>query len=504
MRKKILALALGLLLVIILLWAMGQSKISIQVSDAAAGEKLSYNLQSVGKDPTTFTSSETSVTKSVSRGNYQVTVRQGETSYTAAVTARGWFGKTNVAAALKPEYGRTVVGANPNFCMNYIGDRLISSECGSDFSDVSVHVPGTARQPQYVTKSPLSPPILGTSEGVVETAFGTVAVTRLRFVDENLYGHYVYPISQNLVAGTATKIEGLDPDTTYTIKSYKQGFLAYDSDLKNFYYVASLSTPAKRIPLGASENKDFKPLVATVQNQSISILYGPGGRTSDTDEVVDPLEDGGAIDMEVAVIEDDQQNRYAVHGAYSAGMACGISKLCLQGKDEVDVYSISKGKARLSYAIPDVQYTEVAGKQLLFFSKQAALSFDVDSKEGFYVYTYGDYNYCGVSATQTSYVLCIGDERVGKFALLMDPGSTSDGIDKKVLRIAKDIGVKDVSVYRNFVYVVPDYGETAYNPTLRAYTYDVDTKRTTDQRLASLFTRIGLPNGKYTFINTGL
>lgn len=502
MRKKILLGILAVVAVLGILWVSTMSVISLSVSNPDPSRAVSYSFTDESGKAVNGEITDGSATKIIRKGDYQITIWQGGKSYVAFIQAKGFFRKTTVNASLTPESSRSFVGANPSPCMEYVSEKLLSSSCGAAFEDTRVHRPATDRQPSIV-ENIVPYNAFGPSEGIVLTKFGPVVLIQSSYSEDEEPGHYASILDDNLQDSGRTRLDGLDPNKTYAMKAYKDGFIAYDTDFEDIYYFTSLSSRPVRITADPPTENSMKPYLIGVSNEVITLAYSnrPADNIADS---VDSTENEEDMPAEVAVISGNNSRRFSLKGYFTDVLACGEKKLCLAGSSKLSVYDISGDKAKAEYEVPGAKAIEATGKGLVAVTNQGVLRLDTNLREGFLEYTFGGYDYCGVHPAVSGYVLCVESEKLGKNALAIDQsGKADEPLDKKVLAVSKTPGITFISAYGDYVYIVPDYGDLEYDAASGINRYNPATKQTVNQQISAAVTREGLDKPPYRVFNTG-
>src|SRR5579871_4168284 len=232
-RKKLL---FGIVLVValsILLWISNTSYIHISVSGSQSASSITYRLtnQQTHKT-TTITTEDTVIKKRLPKGSYEVTVQQADGNFFGIQKTRGFFGTSELQADLKKEGTRSFVGNNPQSCMQYINNVLISYACGSEFFNLQTHVPATADTPTYTLPNTQTD-VSGIVEGFVKNGSSTFVLLK---TDS---GHILYHINSDLSVDSPIVLKSLDNSTSYAIKQYLDGFIVFDPSLNKVLYYSN-------------------------------------------------------------------------------------------------------------------------------------------------------------------------------------------------------------------------------------------------------------------------
>jgi hypothetical protein len=88
--------------------------------------------------------------------------------------------------------------------------------------------------------------------------------------------------------------------------------------------------------------------------------------------------------------------------------------------------------------------------------------------------------------------------------LLISPDNlVQNHIDKQVLQLANKPFVSDVSVNRNFIFIVPNYGEQVFNNFTMTYSYLPQTVRDVNAKIDELTKASDINKSEYQFVSTG-
>ena len=213
-------------------WVQGHGFIEV---DPSSDTDTSYTLlnQKTNASTTVFTKSGI-FKKIVAKGTYEIIVGAGDSNYFGMATTKGFMQSTKVKSSLTQESVRRFVGNNPAECMGYTGSALVSYGCNSDYSHLTTHVPATAVTPTYASVDQKSG-TRGSVEGIVQTTEGTIVLINVLKTPQNYAFHGVYRLDGGArgpaIPTLLSRPLDLIPDTSYTIKAYKTGFIVYDSNL---------------------------------------------------------------------------------------------------------------------------------------------------------------------------------------------------------------------------------------------------------------------------------
>ncbi|HSH55911.1 MAG TPA: hypothetical protein VK983_03735 [Candidatus Limnocylindrales bacterium] len=485
----------------ILVWLSTHSRMTITMTGNSS-QPTTYKLVSDTGASTTGTFNEQSTTQIVSKGKYQIIIQQGEKSYVRLVSTPGFLGRIHIQASPKSELSRKYIGNNPRYCMHYIGERLVSADCGQDFQAFQLHVPASTELSTYVEPI-LGNGIIGTSEGIVETKLGTIAVVRAEYSHEGIYGHYAHLVDGAVKSLKAVKLEGLDFNRTYNILAYKEGFVAYDSKFEDIFYISSLAVPPVRLDIKPPKGETLYPYILDARGKTLAVAYSPysEGYQGDTDEEV---ERARAENTALVIVKDGKQRTYETKGVYSALKICTDDYICTLSGSRATIHSLDGKQLIDTYEYQDVRDLQVIADHLKLVTDDSVVSLDLSSGEGFVDYTFSEYEYCGMQSAGRDYVLCILTGKTGKSALYIgsSDGHTDD-IDKRILEASKDPAITTISIYGQFITIAPEYGDPLYDPVTGLNRIDPGTRRKINDRVRTIITGARLNQEPYVVRNTG-
>ncbi len=497
-KRAIWIVILGVLLAV-LFWVYGHSFIEITVSESIEGD-ISYRLLDQGSHRQNVIKNQNKkVKKLVRRGNHEIEITQGEKSYFKIVKAQGFLKTTKVAAGLLPEKSRTFVGNNPSPCTYLVNQVLLSSACGGVFYNANVHVPATNDSPTLVKKPKVASE--GVLEGIVTTKEGNVLLMGAsRLQEDQGAPHTAYLLGENI---TLTDGVGLDlqANKTYDIRAHKDGFVVADSDLTQVLYYESRHSTPQALDIEKPKDSKLLPFELSTYGESIGIAYSnnTAGEIADTDNPDDP--NHAKVRTIISIATGNNKRSVELKGSYSYVRLCGESKLCAIKNEELQVFDIAK-KPKQLYRVSDVHFVESIQGTLVLARKNGVLGINTESSEGAIDYSYGDYRYCGMQKTNDKYLLCLGNHKNKKVALLVDPAQPNpDSIDKKVSELLRVPGVVDVSIYTNHIFISPNTGNPIFDKELGAYRDNPETIANSSRRIQEYIDKLGIDRNAYTIIN---
>lgn len=491
MRKKIILVILAGALLFAAYWVYSHSFIEITVNNATSAGQLTYSLQKQGdKEASETKSSSTTIKKLVSKADYEVLVRQSDSSHLSIVKVKGFLRSTAINVTLIKEKGRKFVGDNPAACVGYLRSVIVSYGCGGLYSDISLHVPATGSQPTYTLKNP-NLTAFGTVEGIVNTKDGNILLLKSpEDRDEGFRvptGHFAHIVDENLKSRNVIRLKDLAADKTYSIKSRRDGFVVFDSRLEHILYYPSVKSTPETITLGSPKEKGLIPYALGIADDNLAGLY------SNRQDSKDKL-------SEVVLSSNNSTRSFIFDKSYSSVQPCGSNKLCLLGDaKKLEVFDTSGEKPKLLFVISNAAAIENSQKGFLVVNNVGVLNFNTEDRTGYYEYTFGKYAFNNINKIPEGYVLRLTSAKNRGVALLVNQDSVNtDAVDKKVADLQEIPEVSFVSIYDKFIYISADLGELVYNNELRSFTYNPDTQKSVANKLNLEIDKLGVDRKTYS------
>lgn len=491
MKKKIILAILAVTLLYAAYWVYGHSFIEITVNNTKSSEQLTFSFQKQGDDKASEAKSNSkTIKKLVSKSDYEVLVKQSDSSNLTIVRTNGFLRSTAINVNLTKEKERNFVGDNPADCVGYIESKIVSYSCGGLYGDINIHVPATQSQPTYALNNP-NLTASGTVEGIVNTDEGNVLLLKSpENRDEGFIlpaGHFAHIVDENLKSLTVTRLEGLSADKTYSIKPHGGGFIVFDSKFEQILYYPSTKSKPETISLGALKEKGLLPYALGISDNDLAGLYSTRQDSKDDRS-------------EVTIKSQNSTRNFVFKKSYSAVQPCGANKLCLLGNDKrLEVFDTSGEKPKFLFAVNNVVAIENSQKGSLAVNSTGVLNLNTEDRTGYYEYTFGKYTFNDIYKTQQGYILRITSNKNRGAALLIDQNSVNtDSIDKKTGDLQEMSEVSLVSIYGKFIYISADLGELVYSNELRSFIYNPDTQKSVANKLNLEIDRLGIKREVYS------
>lgn len=503
MNKLRIALVLVIIAVIgALWWLYTHSYVEIIVKNPNT-TPIHYSMvnQSNGKE-TTVKSSKNTVKKLLARGNYEITVQQGDQSYFSVVKTGPFLGTTKIEATVQKERSRTFVGNSPGYCMYYDQSNsvLYSHNCSGSYTDLKIHKPATFDEATY-TLSPATPdrPL----RGIIELAGKPYVLLG----DKDTWPpNNLIPLQSDFTTMGGTLLKNLRDDKSYYVKEYQKGFIAYSDDYNTFKYYESPTADPKNITIPEPKNQTLSGAYLDVQQEKISVLYtdtevGDEGLEPDETQNENVEVKGESV---VVVYSSNATKSLTFNKIYSRVLFCGKNKLCLLTDKTLDVYDISKNKQKYLFTIDNVENFIHTDMGTILVRQNEVLLMDIEKRRGYKQYSFGGYvASCGLQKTGNNYILCVVDDDNHTSALYIDQGTEDmDSIDKKILELYEVPDVENISIYRSIIYTSPVTGAPEYKPETRTYGYNQVILNESKNQIDKAINRIGIDRNKYQIIST--
>ena len=492
-------LRIGLLTVLlIVLYLLSQfSFIKIQVSSANSSSDINYEIVNSAGEVTESKSKQTSFRKLVRRGEHSIYASQNESSYFGLVKAGGFLTTKTINAELKPEQARVFIGDNPDVCMHFVDGILLSLSCSGERRTLKVHEPANAKQPTYAKTPDESGDIF---EGTVNTKQGTFVLVNSVAPDQEESSIYIATLdNQGQPSTNGRYIPELSRYDGYNMAAYKDGVIIYDDAFSIAYYMSSVSAQPEAIAITPPKQEEVSNYLVAASGDLIVAAYTDRQEAANKD-VHESASEGSST---LVVYDNGQAKQFNVSGVFSDMEVCGTKKLCVLKDRQLGIYDISGKKPKLLYTLPNVRDITTNNQHLIAVTDSNILDIDVDNQNGYIAYSFGDYVYCGISNDTTGYNVCLIDKLERKVALRFDPNNpNSNSIDKKIAALQKSPAVSVVSIYRNFIFIAPNYGQTVYNPNTNIYDYEPATVKRMNEQLEKDLASLGLSRSTYTISGT--
>lgn len=511
-RYVITAVSLGVI-GLVFYWLYSHAFIEISVSNSTSDGEFSYVLVDQKNGSRSEVKSSNRVFKKlVSRGDYEIQAWQNNKSYVAIRQTSGFLGSTKLNASLRSEGNRSFTGNNPNTCMYVLADRLASMPCNGSVEDFEIHIPASQTTATY-TKKAAGPAAL--IEGFFANSTTAQAVVNAEAeVDGGGKIHARYSVTNDGVFEPSSyqKLDQLNSSKVYSFVEFDGGYAAISNDGDEALYYTALDQAPEQInlkPPGGS-GQLFRSVSASGKNMFIvysndssehAEFEDPSGSRSHSEEV----ENKGVkkISSTVLVYSKSSTKQFKVSGSVIQALGCGEEKVCLRTADgKLSVYKVSNNTTEKIFALTGVRGVQNIANSFYAVTTNGIMALDIQKQDGYMVYTFGAYDYCGLANSSDRLIVCIADEGGNRRALSIDPTTEiSDTIDDKIAQLQKLPELKYVSIYGSYIHLAAELGRLEYQSSIGGYGYDPEIIKSTSAAISSEIKRLGIDTSKYTVVN---
>lgn len=473
------------------------SFVTITVQSPASSGEYTYRITNESGEESIVTSDKPSYRKLVTRGTYSVDVSQGDKNYFAFVSANGFLLNKNVNATLAAEKSRQFVGDNPDICMSYSSTILFSYSCGGTIKTLKAHMPAINSQATFARMIRASGDQL---EGMVRVNDKTVALIKTVGGDSSSSPRLITVVNENgSNANDGSFHNELSSSSPYEVKKFRNGFVVLANNSTDLYYYQDTKQQGEKISLTPPKDTKLSRYAWGTSPDSIAVALTNRSKS----DVADPHKETTSGTSTVLLYQDGKSREVKIKGYFTDILPCGTKKLCVINGKQLQIYDVS-GKPKLLYTLPSVQAISSTDTTLLVATENSILALDVDKKTGAVDYSFGNYTFCGMSADSDGYQLCLINEQQRKVALRVNQtADNTDNIDKKIAELQKSKAVSLVSIYKNTIVVVPNYGPKVYNPANRIYESDPATVTRMNNEFAKDLRASGIDTSKYQISGLG-
>lgn len=513
-KRNLIVLALILIFGFAFNWLFSHAFIEIQVSNQVGTNETSYILIDQRSGERSEAKTKTGkLRKLVRKGSYEVLVQQDKRSFLSIKQTGGFLGTTRTDATLVGEKVRTFVGNNPNSCMYFIAGVLASSPCSGTVDELEFHIPATASQATFTKKAAGPAAFL---EAMLPTDTGAVAVISAANEDEtkgNFHAAYSVNSSGAFSASALRELGDLDGSKQYTLNPYGTGYVAISADGSQMLFYPSFDQKPSKIDIEQPSDKTLRYLSSTAVDDNLVVIFSntsetelpsfsdPEGERVHSEEV--EAKATKKAKSEVVIRTPTKTQHLSLKQAVVQATLCGPDKLCLLlASGRLEVYQLHDDSQDLLFSMVGVLDIQKQQNNLRIIKSDGVFVLDLQKQEGFMVYSFGDYDFCGASRQTDSNIICIADDEGNRRALSirMDQENT-DSIDEKIAQLADMPEIKNVSIYGQFIHVSAQLGELDYQESIGGFGYDPAIMRSTSTAIDAEVKRLGIDTSKYTIVN---
>lgn len=511
--KRILVLALLIIIGSSILWLLGNSYIEISV-EGSTGDEITYTITKQGDTgEKEIKTTNKKLKTSVSKGGYEVLVRQGSKSSFAVVSTSGFMRTTDTVASLKSEKNRSFVGDNPGSCMYVVAGILTSSLCQDEVENLGFHLPATASQASFVKKA-IGP--AGTLEDLLPIDDHALALVRTESeIDGEGNIHLLYRVNSSGLFNQTyiRKLGDLNSGKIYQLTRYRDGYLLISDDGSERLHYTSFDTKPEIMNFEKPNDTSLVYKSSSSINETIFSVY------SNDSSPHSGHFDGGAYRAHSEEFEDNSPSKFRSVVLVTSGKAtgsitvnesvvkaegCGNGIVCLLTSDSMILVFKKHGDSyREMYRVTGVMDIFRVSKSMYIVKSNGVIELDSNTQKGHIVYSFGEYVYCGTSRNSEQLVVCVADGFGVKRALSLSvkEDDNTNSIDKKILILEKLPQIKHLSVYGNYIHVSPELGELSYQPAINGFGYEPQRIKSASEAINNEVSRLGIDTGKYRIIN---
>lgn len=431
--------AVVITVILLLNWIINSSFIEVNITNGGSGSyKYSFLNQASNKNTEVITNNS-QIKQLLPTNSYNFTVQQNYNSYFTVVKTDNFLANTYIENNLLPENKREFVGNNPSECMSYVNNVLVSFGCNDLLANALVHIPATSTIPTYTTTTRGMGPA-GYYEGILTTNEGSFSLSHIPISSENGQTHLINMLGNNFTSTSTINITVLNPELRYKATNYKTGFIAYNQNFSEIQYFPSIKNQATNIA-GVIPDSSYNPISLDVNNETIMTSYA-----KDNSSFIYFNRQGNI-------------NSIQVSKPYNNVLYCGDVYLCMVNNKILDIYQLTDNQLSYLYSVNNVDGLVNINKQLMIVNEFGVVKFNITSKDGYLVYSFGGYKYNSLVSTTNNqqFVLNLTNPKGNKVALLVNPSEVNnDNIDKKVAELQNNPNVKTVSIYKNYITIVPN------------------------------------------------
>jgi len=500
-RRAILAL-IAVLIGFLIYWLSGFSRVEFVVS-SGQGSNFRYSLVNQGANKLNeFDSSKSNFFRTMRRGSYEISITDGEKTFFTVVDLKGFFRKTRVIVEPQKERSRTFIGENPALCMHDFSGSLVSYDCTGGLDKVNYHVPATSRQPSYVQTNVKG--FTKTMEGIIDLKGETYIMAKEVDVIGSGPAHSLYKVNGpkqvlNPPYRNRHPLEGLEPQATYYIKNFSDGFVIYDNHFSSVKYYPSVGSQPQDVTLAGPNNKDLSPNPSPldVSNDRLLSVYTNSYSFGDRAR---PKE----IQSEIVYGKKGQESHLTINAPISSARLCGTNKVCIVSDNTLSVYDSTSQKPKALFKVNNVNSIENTDRGLLLVNNRAVINLDVDKRTGHVDYTFGAYKFNRLVISKNGYILSLTNNKNIGVALKIDLNDENrDNIDKKISAFQTDPTLT-AHVYGKVIYIRPYIATLKFDSSTQNFGIDPIAKKAAVKKVNKALAENGIDTSLYQIYAPGI
>lgn len=430
----------GSIIVLLLInWLINSSFIEVNITNGESGSyKYNFLNQSSNKN-TEIVSNNPQTKQLLPTNSYSVLIQQNYRSFFSVVKTGKFLANTYIEDKLVPENKREFIGNNPGQCMSYVNSVLVTFGCNDLLENALVHIPATPNLPTYSTTTRGKGPA-GYYEGIFETKDGSFALSHIPNSEEYGQTHILNKLGANFQSIEAINISTLNPSIRYSAVKFKNGFIAFNDSFSDIQYFPDTKNQSSNIT-GVYPDPSYTPLNLDTNSETIMTSYSKNNKTYMF------FNNNGII------------TSITVNKKYSTVSYCGEKYLCMINNKLLDIYKINKNQLDYMYSINGVKNIINIGNDIYFANNLGIVKFNIEKRSGYITYSFGEYRYNSMikTADGSRVVISVTNPSNNRVALLINPlDNNNDNIDKKIISLIKSGDIKNLSIYKNYISIVPN------------------------------------------------
>ena len=476
-RIKVIKLLLALSVLIIGYFALNYVFNTGQLTIAGlSGSQSEVSIMADGYN-NTFSTDSTEYSTRLPTGKYTITVKNGQASFVKAISIGRFLTKETVTAELTEESKREFVADNPRSCIAEVSGYIATYTCNGPVSSLVIHLPADTNKASTTVKlkrsiqesnsvnSQLSIDAIEEtidSPSVIESVLkiGDKTYLLLYLYDEQGTYHTVYEVAVNNNVPTITFLKTIDGlgDGLYQATSFNDQIILSNPDGSkvivgsNFDDLALVKDEEKTDAVSSSYRSGVLARVYSETEKGAQVFELPNGNSILTTE------------------KDGKSNEKTIDKNVLKMSFCG-ELLCVLTDDKLlTIYNDSLGSVA---TIPEIEELKISNDLVYLLKNNQLIEFDTRQLQGYIVYSTDTFKLSSFSTYRNELYVTI--DSGNKQHLLRVSAQAPDYTDRAVSPLFNNGFINTVSVYKNYIFVVPELGQRVQTED-GTYEYDEVTK----------------------------
>lgn len=476
-RAKVIRLLLALTFLLtgyfISRYAYGTGQLSIE---GLSGNETVVSIQGENLN-NSFTTSSTTYSSRLPSGKYTVTIKDGLTSQLKTVSIGRFFSKETIAVVLSEESKREFIAENPRSCLTEVRGLIASYTCNGPASGLAVHLPAainTAPSIATLKKSIDSTNQVNSQLGIeaieeiieepgsIEAAVKVNDKTFLLLYLSNERGvyHTVYELSLVNNAPVIAFVKSLDG-------------LGNDLYQANYYdgQLVLSNQDGSKVATGTSFDdltlvRDVTKNDANFSSYRNGTLFQVFIETEKGAQDFDLSKGSSILTLEM---DGESKNLTIDKEVLKAGFCSDL--LCVLNDDNsLHVYDESLKQLAI---IPGVEDYKTSNNLVYLLKNDSVVSYDPVLQEGYTIYSSDTFALSDFTIYNDELYITVDSGK--KQHLLKASQQAPDYIDRAISVLIKNGFINTLSLYKNFIFIVPELGERVQTED-GTYEYDETVK----------------------------